>query len=1129
MRSFDSVIHGRNASPWIFAILAVFSFLIGLAGTAPAGAQTITGAVRGTVTDPSGAVVSKAEVTAVNTATGVSSSTVSDQNGLYNFPFLPIGTYIVRASAPGFDTISLPAFRLEIDQIANVNIKLQVGQASTTVNVSSEISPILNTENATLGLTLTAGTIANIPLNGPNFSTLTEYLPGSVSPEPTGFAGSDSIERDTSSADVPSFNGNRQQTNNYILDGADINESFSDDIGYNPSPEAIEQIRVITANADAEYGNVNGGEILLSTKSGTNRFHGSAYDFLENDNLNANTWANDFSRISKSNYTQQVFGATLGGPVLRNRLFFFGDYEGVRYHTGGEATASVAPAAFRQGNFSLLTASHIQLYNSQNGFTPYLNDQNVPINNPVAVYLFAHPEAYPLPNRTPTDGIAQNDYLGYQKSFTGNDQGDLRIDYTLDARDSIMGRYSRGDAYDGVAHPVLPISFPAADDYPVWGLVLNWTHVLSTSVVNELRASFTRLGYGNSNIEDPTGLFGVGGNAAVGIPGPQSYAGFSEMDMTSGTIGSFGTTDGIYGKRDNNFLYADDFTWQHGKHVSKFGAEFLRYQQNNFDPGNDGTLGLFEFSGQFTGDPGLGESIGYPFADFLLDDSSYAGVGGVRGYTGQRQWRDAFFAQDDWKLLPRLTVNLGVRYEYDQPIYEVNNKEVNVNLTDPSLGTKGLEYAGQDGNSRALYNPVYTNFMPRLGFAWQAGRRMVVRGGYGTTVDLEGTGSSLRLTQNPPYEYSFTAQAITPTASSPGAPLQVTNGFATAPGNVSVSTTQYYAWDANLRPSFIQQFSLTSEYEISNATSVQIGYIGETGQHLIVPIDGNQWTSPCSKSCTSAPFHNLVGQTGAVDVTASEGMSNYNALQAIVRHRQTNGLEYTVNYTYAHSLTNNPGFYGVPGVNGPSPYWQDAYDPAADYGPSGFDIRQNATATGYYELPFGHNRRFGGNWNLPMNEALGGWKIAGSGTLYTGFPITIDSPNNANTNAFAARANHYLPLQVRDRSVSNWFGTDPSAIPCSGAFNGVCAYGAELPNSYGSAGVGTERGPGYRDMDLSLFKTFAIAEAGQGIDFRADFFNAFNLASYADPANSVSSTNFGQITATRSPQREIQLSMRYHF
>jgi hypothetical protein len=1129
MLSFRSTYCLRKLSVYGFGAVIAICWVALFASTWTASAQTITGSVRGIVTDPSGAVVKDAQVGVTNTATGVISNTVSDRNGLYDFPFLPIGTYTIRVTAPGFDTASEGPFRLEIDQIATVNMKLQVGQASTTVNVDSELSPILNAENATLGLTLSSETIANIPLNGPNFSTLTQFLPGSVSPEPTGFTGSNSIERNTSASDVPSFNGNRQQTNNYLLDGADINESFSDDIGYNPSPQAIEQIKVITANADAEYGNVNGGAVLLSTKSGTNRFHGSAYDYLENDNLDANTWANNFSGVQKNSYTQEVFGATFGGPVIRNRLFFFGDYEGVRYHTGGAGTASVAPESFREGDFSLLDSKNIQLYDSQNNFAPFVGNQNVPIKSPVAQFLFAHPEAYPLPNRTATDGIAQNDYLGYQKSYIGNNQGDVRVDYTLDSKDTIMGRYSMGDAYDGVAHSVLPISFPAADDYPVHSVVLNWTRVFSNSLVNEARASFTRLGYGNTNLVDPTGLFGDTGNSKVGIPGAQTYVGFSEQDMTNGTVGSFGTTAGVYSKRDNNYIYSDNVTWQHGTHITKFGAQFIRYQQNNFDPGNDGTLGLFEYSGQFSGSPAQGESNGYPFADFVLDYSSYAGVGGVRGYTGQRQWRDAYFVQDDWKVRPNLTINLGVRYEYDQPIYEVNNKEVNVNLADPSLGTAGLEYAGQNGNSRALYNPVYTNFMPRIGFAYQPTPRLVVRGGFGTTVTLEGTGSSLRLTQNPPYECSFTAQAITPTTAAGGQPLQVVNGFSTAAGNVSVSNTQYYAWSQNLRPSYMQEFSLTTEYEINDNTSFQAGYVGETGQHMIVPIDGNQWTSPCSSQCTNAPFYNLVGQTGAVDITASEAMSNYNALQTVVRHRQSNGLEFTVNYTYAKSLTDNPGFYGVPGVNGPSPYWENAYNPKADYGPSGFDLRHNLSATGIYELPFGHGKQFGSSWNSLVNETLGGWKLAGSGSLHTGFPITIDGPNNANSNAYAARANQYQPLKVIDRSVQDWFGTDPSAVPCTGAYNNACAYGPELPNTFGTAGVGTERGPGYREMDLSLFKTFVFTESGQSVDFRSDFFNAFNIASYSDPSNSISSTNFGQITSTRSPQRQIQFSARYHF
>jgi len=615
MPRFASSLNLRFFANLVFLIMVCSLILQGRS----AFAQTITGAIRGTVVDPTGAAIPNAQVVATNTATGVVTKTVSDKSGLYNFQFLQIGTYTVSAQAGGFGETAMPPFQLEVDQVANVTMKLQVSGANTSVNVETSVTPILNTENATLGLTLSAGMIANIPLNGPNFSTLTQFLPGSVSPQPTSFQGAYSISRDTGAGDMPSFNGNRQQTNNYLLDGADINESFSDDIGYNPSPEALEQIKVITGNADAEYGNVTGGEVLLTTKSGTNKFHGSLFDVLQNSNLNANTWANDFAGAAKSNYTQQVFGATFGGPILKNRLFFFGDYEGVRYHTGGPGTASVAPLAFRQGNFnSLLTVKNIQLYDSQHGFAPFAGDQNLPINNPVAIYLFAHPEAYPLPNQTPTDNIAQNNYLGYSKSFINNNQGDVRVDFTLDSKDTIMGRFSKGDAYAATTHPVLAISFPSAADYPMWGGVVNWTHVFSPAVVNELRASFTRLILGSSNITDSTGLFGTHGNATVGIPGGQAYTGFSEQIMSSGTIGSFGTLADIYGKADNNFLYADNLTWQRGRQVIKFGAEFLRYQQNNFDPGNDGTLGEMTYGGLFTSDPALASTnnpaTGYPFS-----------------------------------------------------------------------------------------------------------------------------------------------------------------------------------------------------------------------------------------------------------------------------------------------------------------------------------------------------------------------------------------------------------------------------------------------------------------------------------------------------------------------------------
>lgn len=1117
-------------------MLAIFMTLTVLLvwGASPTIAQTITGAIRGTVTDPSGAVVSGAKVTATNVGTGVSNSTTSDRSGLYNIQFLPIGSYTVTASAPGFDTSKIGPFSLQIDQTVKINAKLNVGKSATTVAVASDTSPVLQTQDATMGTTITANTLANLPMNGLNVTTATILLPGAVLTTPAALGGSDATERDTSSAAVPSFNGNRQQVNNYVLDGVEVNETLNNLIGYNPAPDSLQQMRVITGNANAEYGNVNGGEVIMVTKGGTNKFHGSVYEYFQNDSLAANTWANNFSGAAKSVFSQNQYGATIGGPIIKNKLFFFGDYEGVRFNTSGPGVASVATAKMRTGDFSqVLAVQGIQLYNTQNGFTPYPNN-HIPIQSPVARFLFANPSLYPLPNKTPTDGLDQNNYLGTFKAITRNNQGDVRVDYTASPKDNVMARYSIGDPYDDTTKPILDIFFPSSNDYPFQSFVTNWVHTFSPSLINEFRAGYSRVRWIQGEPTDPSGQFGLKGDQKVGIPLPnQAYNGFSGMFFSTAES-NVGNPAVVTSFVDNTFDYGDDLTWEHGNHITKFGVQVLRYQQNSFYPGNQGVLGLFAYGGQFTGNPLLtstGNKLasGYGFADFVLDDSDFAGIGGVAGPTGQRQYRDAAYMQDDWKVRPNLTLNLGLRYGYDQPIYEVHNKEVNVNLADPSLGKAGLEFAGKNGNSRALYNPFYYEFMPRIGFAWQPNPREVVRGAYGITDDLEGTGANLRLTENPPFLKSFIANASSPTATSGGTPLKVQNGFATAPGNVAVSNTFYRAWAKNLRPALVQQFNLTTQYLVTNQTSVQLGYVGEIGQHLVVPEQANQWPSPCSgKKCTNAPFYNLVGQYGAILVTQSEGIETYNALQAVLQHQQSNGLMYTINYTWSKSLTNNPGFYGVPGVAGTSPFWQNLYDPRADYGPSGYDTRNAINATAVYQLPFGRQAKFGANWNKLTNEALGGWSISGDAVLYSGFPVTINSPNNANVNSYGSRANQYLQLRLKHQTVQDWFGTDPSAKPCSGTFNGTCAYGPELPNTFGTAHVGTERAPGYRQIDLSAFKAFQIHNSTL-VQFRADAFNAFNMASYGAPNSYVTSGNFGQITSTLSPPRQLQLSADFQF
>jgi hypothetical protein len=1103
-------------------------------------AQTVTGAIRGTITDASGAVIAGAKVNVTNVATSVTTSEMTDGSGSYSIRFLQIGQYRITVEAPGFETAKYGPFSLEIDQTAKIDFPLKPGAASTNVEVSDQLQPILNTENATLGETFTENTINSIPLNGRDFSQLTVFTPGAVSTSYGSFGGSASSERDTGGSTIPNVNGNRSQSNNYLLDGQEINENLNNTIGYTPSPDSLDQIRVISSNANAEFGNVNGGDVLMVTKSGGNSFHGSAFGFLENYNLDANSWTNKHNLVPVpiNPFTQTIFGGTLGGPILKDKLFFFIDYEGYRFHQGGTTNYSVAPQSFRNGDLSslLLLSTPIQLYNTQqtgpNGQpVPYMNNQ-ITITNPVALYLFGNTKAYPLPNNPTTDPTGVfNNFVGPTNKFQRNDQGDVKIDWHLHQSDVISARYSQGYASDGQVTDPLPVEFPSASNYPDHLFTIDWTRSVTPAIVNQARASYARVRYNSGVTTDPSGIFGLTGNSLVGIPSkPQQTAGFSVQAFTgsgNGTVSNFGANPTPEIFIDNVFEYADNLTWQRGRHLMKFGAEFTRYQQNSFYPGNDGELGQFSYNGAYTSNPFVtnGSGAGYSFADFLTQRADDVTVGDVTGRTGQRQWRSAFFGQDDFKVMPNLTVNIGLRYEFDQPIFEVNNKEANLNLN-----TAAIEYAGVDGNSRALYDPTYNNIMPRIGFAYQVKPRFVVRGGYGITTYLEGTGANLRLTQNPPFHQDFEQQGTSPNVSTagvytPGVFYTTSGGFPTT----TAPTTTFYAWQKKLQPAVIQEFSLTTEYQVLPNSSLSVGYVGELGHHLTDPQFGNQLSAPGA----AAPFASVVGQNGVVKITATDSAMNYQALQAVYRQRLTAGLELTANYTYAKALTDDVGYYGVSNIQQQF-YQQNAYDLHSEWGPSGEDVRHAVSITGTYAVPFGRGKQFGSNVNYFVDEALGGWKISGSGVFYTGFPVTVSSTSNYSSLVFAytgaARPNQYRAPHIKDRSIAQWFGDDPGVTDkCgAGANDGVCDFSQQPEDAFGSERPGSLRAPSFENIDMAVEKSFPVFHE-QHVTFRADAFNVGNIVSYGNPDNGLTDTGFGSITSTRSTERHLQLELKYAF
>ncbi|HEY2467536.1 MAG TPA: carboxypeptidase-like regulatory domain-containing protein [Terracidiphilus sp.] len=1199
-----------------------------LNGTA-AMAQTVTGSVRGTVSDATGAVVPGATVRITNTSTGVTGQTVSGKSGLYDFEFLVLGSYTVRATAPGFETGMVGPFQIQIDQIVTADVNLRIGSPSTTISVTGDQALLLNTENATISASISSFTLENMPLDGLNVQAATLYMPGSVNPNSALMGGTQGTERDAytvhqgAPSDVqPSFNGNRQQSNSYLLDGVDINETLQNGLGYNPSPYSVKEVHVITGNADAEFGNVNGGEVVMVTKNGTNTLHGTIFEFHQSGGLTANTWANKNVGSPRANYTQNQFGAAVGGPIIKNKLFFFGNYEGFRNTSTGVGSASVPTSAMRglsssgsaydtasmcptgYGDFTAAVSYYglTGLWDTTNGYnneTLYPAQGSapagvcIPINpsNKLFTLLMSNPKAYPLPNHAPAPGaLLGGNYQGPSSSTTHNDQGDVRLDYTVNSKDTLMAKFSYGDAWDQPTQVPVTAVMPFTDDYPFTNGVIGWTHLVSPTMVNNFRAGFTRISLDASVPKDLSGLFGTTGNSQVGISMPSGFSqtvpGFSYIDVSSGEgwdISNFGSEPPIQGFAvDNNFDYIDALNWQHGKHVTKFGVEFLRYQQNYYSSSDTGgQLGYFGYNGNDTANWSCVTICdeGYGFAEFLLDTASKAQISGVPGPFGQRQWRDAFYVQDDWKILPRLTVNIGLRYSNEQPNYEVNNKMVNVNLDYVKGKPAGtpinsmLEFAGQKNpitgstNSRALINPYHLGFMPRIGFAYSIEPNLVVRGGYGSTDELESTGSSLRMTQNVQFQPAVTNNSSGPSGTSQGSVFSLNSGLVGTPTAASGAGAQYYAWDPNMRPAVIQQYNLNLQYQLNEQTAVQAGYVGQTGQHLAVPLWANQYTADdtCGglgsaaaiDSCyqTIEPYFALVGNPNSPDnsgsnvlkETVSRGISNYNSLQATLQHHQSKGLEFLVNYTFSKSLTNNPGYFGTDNFNDDDSYWQDANNPRLDYGPSTFDARHVVSGILVYQLPFGRGKQFGSNWNRLTDEVLGGWQFSTNVQLNSGYPLTMHQAPVCNNNCsqnlsgdFFEFANHYGPLKIVHRGkgsdgIFRWFGDDPSAVPCTShsatqPAGTSCAYGRTNQN-VGSTRVGTERGPGFQNYDMSLSKGFTTFRE-QALRVRVDAFNALNISSYGTPNSYIggnASTAWGVISGTASGPRKIQLSLVYDF
>lgn len=1073
-------------------------------------AQTTTGAITGTVMDASGAIVPNVKVTVTNTATNVANGTQSNDSGVYNFPFLPAGNYKLTAEAQGFKKAVLAAFALEVNQTARLDVKLEIGAATESVEVTA-VAPTLQTESTQTGAVLSATKLTELPLNGRNFASLSLLVPGTISTNPQNMSTSGRFQNQGSR---PYTNGNREQTNNFMLDGIDTNDSIDNRIGYQPNVDALEEVKVLTGNAPAEFGNAAGSIVNTQIKSGTNQLRGNAFEFLRNDKLDANDYFSNRSNAAKRAFRRNIFGGTLGGPIERDKAFFFIDYEGTRQRDSGPALASVPLADYRTGNLSRFTQV---IRDPQNSNLPFAGNiiPTSRIVNPAAKALFADTKLYPLPNQAGTGAIGvTNDYLGVSANALQNDQADAKVDIRLTPNDSLSGRWSISRYNQGGSATALPTQLATGTNGPTTGAVTTWTRTFSPTTVNEARIGYSRDVIGDL-VLDPNGVLGADGNAKLGIPGGQPIPGASALQIGDG-ISNVGSLAAIGETVENKFQFSENLTIVKGTHIMKMGGQLIRFQQNRYYAGNNGALGFFDYS--------TGKYSNSGFADFLMNNLSEKGRGSVTGKWGHRHSRAGIFFQDDWKVLNNLTLNLGLRWEYTQPVYEVADRQSNFDLN-----TGKQLFAGKDGNSRALFNPYYKQFMPRVGLAWVPMQKLVVRAGYSIISFLEGTGANLRLPLNPPFFFeSDTVYDLTK-------PGDIRAGF-TDVAPLNVPSGQVRAWDPNLRPQFTQQWNVSMERQFTQTFSFTAAYVGQKATHLIVPREGNQPLPGVGPVSTWAPLQNrrplfaVAPLITNIATTDSPATMSYHSLQTTARKRMSNGLELVASYTLSKTLTDNRGFYGGGTfISGEGAYWQNAYNRTSDRGRAFFDARHNFSLGGTWDVPIGKDRAFAKGMSRAADLIFGGWNTSFLVLAHSGFPVTILGRDNTNQAVRGnVRANAYRPLTYQNQTIDNWFGTGNSFCTL-GVDDGKCAYGDAALGQFGNAAIATEQAPSYFGLDGTIGKRFKLDER-RSIDFRTEFFNLMNHASFGPPGRSLATpATFGAITTQTTAPRNIQFGLKLFF
>ncbi|MEP7271302.1 MAG: TonB-dependent receptor, partial [Acidobacteriota bacterium] len=1040
--------------------------------------QQETATITGEVKDTSGALVPKASITVTNVDTNISAKSETNDQGSYIVTSLKPGNYAITVQKQGFNKTVRSGITLQINQVARADLALQVGDVTNTVEVV-EAATLLETQTSSRGSVIDQRKIVELPLNGRDYNQLALLSPGVLPGTPrlasVNFKG------------VLNVNGNRTFNNVFLLDGVD-NISYSNSFrGENvqlvqPSIEALQEFKIQTNAYSAEFGRSSGAVINATIKSGTNAIHGSVYEFLRNDVLDANNFFSNALGAPKPRRQRNQFGAAVGGPLIKNRTFWFGDYEGLRDREGVPRTRIVPTALEKAGIFTTAVVDPFAT-----GRPEFGKDAQgrwvIPSTrwDPVGAKVVAL-----IPNPTVTlNGLPI--YASTPITQTRQDQFDVRVDHQFATSLTLFGRYSFVDTNTFRPAPLPGLAEGSFNDAfgsnlnRSQGLALGLTWTVSPTLVGDFRLGFAR---GNYFTNPPN--FGVDGPAAIGlknVPNDPSITGGVPKFNIQGfdAVGRHTSTPQFQTPRSWNPRAS--FSWNHGQHLIKFGTEFqfVKTKINDLNA----TIGRMNFENRFTnravGDLLLGLPSQLALTSFTVMDQS--------------QRMQFYFIQDDYKLTSKLTLNVGMRYEYATPAVEANNQFVNF---DPKTGK---DVFAKDGSifDRALIHPDRNNFAPRFGFAYAATSRFVVRGAYGVFYNhTVRQGREGLLGFNPPFlvdnllQTSVTGAAAVASA----APFRLVNGYPTGlldPTSLS-PTISRRAQDADQRTAYIQQYNFGVQYELMKDLVLDVAYVGNKGTKLNGFRNLNQRAVITNANGSQAAGNRPFPLLGDIQWMEDRVGSTYNALQARLEKRFSNGFTGLVSYTWGKALTGSPDHISTSGGGagfdtGTFREPQNGNNTAADRGLAEFDIKQRLVASYVLDLPFGRGRKFGDSWNRAADLVLGGWQVTGihavqgglglTATLGGGSVLNIGGERRARPNLLGDPV-----LSDSQQTLARWFNTDAF----SPAFN-------PSPQAFGTAGVGIMRGPDSINFDFNLAKNFRVTERVR-FQFRTELFNVFNHANF---------------------------------